>query len=298
MIQAGTKSLADQTQTVQRMLTITGRRSLEEASPDDVVRYLYQSQRTCLNQTLDQYCGQIRISAERSNLPWADLTIWPMLRRGLKLMSTPRKHANPMTYQIFHQILQEVDLELGLASTLAYLAGTRLDEIFRLHSFMITLVKIQDLAPRFKQTASKFNFFLLSTGKESKTGPTDEDDLRFIDVVLLDRNQTASLMALKRAARTNPLFSRRSTLTAALNKHEMGDHSFKGGAANFLTEAIRDEILPATVLPLMLKHKNKTDPIPSVSSGYLSLTGRSNLMQEKKAFDAAVFMRRQLFRDI
>lgn len=126
------------------------------------------------------------------------------------------------------------------------------------------------------------NFFLLSIGKGSKTKTTDEDDQRFIDAILLDSNQTASLITAKGSARVDILFSIRSTQTTALNKHEMEDHLFKGGAASFLPEVIRDEMLPATALPLMLKHKNGIDPISSVSSGCL--------MQDENAFHAIEFL--------
>ncbi len=300
VIAAGTPSLAEQSNTVNRMLTIVGKKTFEEATPDDVVLYLHRSRQTCKPQSLDQYVGQIRALAEKNLFPWAEQAIWPLLRRGLKRLSTPRQHANPMTKEVFHQILRQTDLELGLASTCAFLSGSRLDEIFRLFHTSLVLIPRSNLATRFRELPKNFHFVALMSGKESKTG--NDDDLRFVDIVLLDGNQLQSLKSLMaRSAKPNSqehLFTRRHTLTTILNKFNMTDHSFKGGCANILTELIRDEELPEEILPLLLKHKSSVDPIQSCTAGYLSVNGRLNMLQQKKVMDAAVQLRRRIFEDL
>ena len=131
LIQLGTKSLVTQAATFDRMMTITGVADPLTVHPNHVLRYLQRSTSTCKPQTLDQYLGHILLCATRMNLHWANDRMWPFIRKGLRLTSTPRKHATPVTPQLFHDILLCLPPHLQLAASLAYLSGSRLDEIFR-----------------------------------------------------------------------------------------------------------------------------------------------------------------------
>jgi hypothetical protein len=73
---------------------------------------------------------------------------------------------------------------------------------------------------------------------------------------------------------------------------------FKGGTACLLSELIRDGELPEQALSMILKHKNNQDPVQSYTAGYLSVTARLNILQNKDIFKAAVLLRRMIFRDI
>ena len=205
-----------------------------------------------------------------------------------------------MTVEIFRQILASTDLEIGLAGTLAFLTGSRLDEIYRHTRDMYTIVTPTMLSQKLRNLVKQQHFFVaISTGRESKSAAADPDDLRFVDIAVLDKRQLAFLKTrLEYGTSTSPIFSRRHQLTAELKKHYMTDHSFKAGTALILTEMVRDELIPQETIPLMLKHKSTVDPIQSVTSGYLGVTGRINMLQSKGTFDAAVHLRRIIFQDI
>ena len=286
-------------ETFQRMMTIVGRADPLATTHDDVLRYLHASSKTCKPQTLDQYAGQIRLWGERLKLSRAQDPMWPLLRRGFRAQATPRQHANPMTVDIFRQILASTDLEIGLAGTLAFLTGSRLDEVFRYRNEMITIATTSMLSQKMKNLVKNHFFVAISTGRESKSAAADPDDLRFVDIAVLDKRQLAYLKTLqKQGTSTSTIFTRRHQLTAELKKHHMTDHSFKAGTALILTEMVRDELIPQETIPLMLKHKSTVDPIQSVTSGYLGVTGRINMLQSKGTFDAAVHLRRIIFQDI
>ena len=141
LIAVGTPSLADQTATFGRMMAIVGKSTPQEITFDDILKYLHRCTTTCLSQSINNYLGQILQLGLKYNMSWANDGVWQLIRRGLRITSTERKHATPMTPTIFHELQRRLDLELGLGSTCAYLGGTRLDEIFRLRADMISIVK-------------------------------------------------------------------------------------------------------------------------------------------------------------
>lgn len=299
VIARGTPTLAVQHSTYHRMMTLTGCATEEEVRMDHVIRYLHGATSTCKYQTLDTYAGQIRQHAIRSDFPWAQDQIWSLLRRGLRCLSTPRQHAKPMETADFQAILNDLPPDIALAATLAYLAGARVDEVFRIVPKAIVFVPADQLAKKLAAKVQSHIFVTIATGKESKTGPTDDEDLRFLDIVLLDKAQTTTLTHLLRTrSKESSIFVGRDKLTRTLAAHGYTDHSFKGGAANLLSRMIRDEELPEEVLPLILKHKTLTNPIGSTTAGYLSTAAKLNIMQCKGTFTAAILLRREIFHDI
>ena len=159
---------------------------------------------------------------------------------------------------------------------------------------MISIVKDQDLAKEF-QNLKGMSFVVLATGSESKTGSQDPEALRFLDVVLLDANQLKSLKILmQRASNSEPIFQRRSVMSKQLVALNMSDHSFKGGCENILSELIRNSMIPETVLPMLLKHKQNIEAIASTTAGYLSKTARVNILQAKQIFRAGVVKKASL----
>ena len=298
LIAIGTPTLQRQAEAAGRMCTIVGKSSMIETTADDVLRYLHGCQRTCLPQSIDQYLSLVRCWGERQHCDWSQLQIWPLIRRGLQLTSTERKHALPMTVPIFKSMLTLADVEMRIVASFAFLAGARLDEIYRLRRTMIRVIEFKHLAKQY-QHFLQFRWISLHTGKESKTGKSDPDALRFIDVVLFRTMEFEDLrQMMSKSSDDNPIFTKRAAMTQALKKYGMTDHSFKTGAADLMTEFIRDGALPESCLPLMLKHKQQQDAIQSVTSGYLSENARTNLLQTKHMFDAAILMRRKIFQDV
>lgn len=299
VIFSGTKSLENQNAIFLRMMTTTGVNHPLEVTPDHIIQFLFKSNQTCLPQSLAQYLSQLRSWGEKASLPWASDTIWPLIARGLRAISTPRTHAKPMDIQSFHQITSIVGKELALAASIAFLGGCRLDEVFRFTPRMLTTDV--SLAQKFQYVVNrKMSFVAFTSGSQSKTGNLDPDALRFVDVVLLNSQQLQILLMLTKANPNpaTPLFSNRRALTAALNYHGFTDHSFKGGTANLLSVMIRDGDLPETLLPIILKHKNSQEQISSTTAGYLSINARLNILQNKDVFQAAVLLRRAIFQDI
>jgi len=300
MVELGTPSLTPQAATYHRMMIITGVARPDDVSPGEVLRYLLRSTATCKGQTLDQYLGHILQWGTRIRLPWTGDPMWTLLRRGLRLTSTPRVHAQPITVPAFHNLLQILSPQLALAATITFLTGSRVDEVFRHTQKMYHIIPQTDLSQTIiNETAHirGLRFVVISTGKESKCGPQDPEDLRFLDVMALNDEQIRQLHTCLNAVRNDePVHAHRSTLTSALNRHGYSDHSFKAGTAELLSELIRDDKIPEEIIPMFLKHKSTTDPIQSVTSGYLNIKGRANLLQRKQVFKAAFLVWSKIFR--
>jgi hypothetical protein len=301
-IAEGSRSLHTQSNTFHRMMTISGAKHYTEVTPDHILRYLFSATRTCVPQSLNTYLSEIRSWGAKALLPWAEDSMFDFLARGLRATATTKRHAVPMPVDIFQEMLNKDllgDEELKLVAATAYLGGCRLDEVFRYTRSMVTSTMC--LAKVYQAIVQQgFIFVAISSGAQSKTGQLDPESLRFVDVLLLSQQQFNTLMTLCKRAPTDdsPIFSRRATLTSMLNSRGFTDHSFKGGTACLLSELIRDGELPEQALSMILKHKNNQDPVQSYTAGYLSVTARLNILQNKDIFKAAVLLRRMIFRDI
>jgi len=299
LIDLGTAALTTQAATYHRMMIITGTSTPSDVTPTEVLRYLLRSTTTCKGQTLDQYVGHILQWATRINLPWTSDPMWPLIRRGLRLTSTPRTHALAITPTVFHELRQLLPLDLSMAATIALLTGSRVDEVFRHTPRMYYLVPPSSLSAQLQREITHqpdLRFYVISTGKESKAGPQDPEDLRFLDVMALNYTQHLMLSdCTTSVGNDTTIFTNRATLTYAMNRLGLTDHSFKSGTAEILSELIRDELLPVETLPLILKHKSTQD-INSVTAGYLNIRGRANLLQRKQVFRAAHLIWTRIFK--
>lgn len=299
-IQQGSKSMDDQSAVFMRMMNLAQVEHVGQTTADHVLKFLYNSSKTCLPQTTSKYMGHIRGIAARANLSWVADPIWPLLNKGLRVTAPPRKHAQPVSPEILKQIHDALgaDHHLKLATTFAVLGGCRLDEVFRFEPDMMTCCV--GLKTKYKQVVERgFRFVMCSSGVASKTGILDPDDLRFVDIILLNDKEHKLWRQLKTdTPRNTPIFQRRAKVTALMNQFGLTDHSYKAGTALMLSELIRDEILPEETLPMILKHKSSVDPISSTTAGYLGLQGRANLLQSKYVFEAAMWLRKRFFHDI
>lgn len=300
LVTIGTPSMGSNSIIFSRMMAATGRTTVDEVSSDDVVRFLWETRRTCKPQSLDTYCGAIRVTAERHQLDWANDILWPLLRRGLKRTATERHHAKPLEVEDFQRLCQCLPPDAILALLVATLSGERLDETFRLTKGMISFVTRSGLSPHLRRiTPTSHQFVAFSTRMESKMGPTDPESLRFVDILLLSQVEVNHLKTMMSStSEGTTIFKNRSILTVALQNLGYGDHSCKGGCALLLSRLIRDEHLPPQILPQMLKHKANSEICPSVTAGYLGCEGKLNLLQVNKTFEAAFWLRRVLCNDV
>jgi len=306
LIQTGTVTLDDTADTYTRMMTLTGVKTPNDVTANHILQYLHGAQTTCKGRTLCQYLGHILGWGQRLNLEWANsanIQTWELMRRGLrKEDKIPPVHATPMTPDLLMRISERLghDATLQLALQLAFQTGSRMDEIFRITKNMIYVVPRDMLSKELQRVSDSrtMKFVIVETRTDSKTGQTDPDDLRFVDVALCSQAQMTTLLNLMNSRRDDPLFTARDKLSRLLREHDLSDHSCKAGAALILTSLIKDELLPIEVLPLYLKHKRTVDPIQSVTAGYIHREGRINLLQAKKVFTAAIMMRTIIYRDI
>lgn len=293
MVRKGTTSISQSADVLVRLLRHYNI-GVNQVTLEHYLNWL--SIQTCKSQSVAQYAKVIRMAAERIGLAWAQESIIPLMIKGLKASASPKEGANPMIPAVFHQIKSKLSMINQLALLIAILAGERLDETYRLSPEMVCVLNKQDLAPKYRNLRHQFVVF--DTKADSKTGPTDPDALRFVDVVLLDPSEVRQLRQLMNRTRDgDPLFKDRSEVQRELAKHRLSDHSAKKGCGDILSVFIRDELLPETILPLVLKH-SATENVPSVTAGYLSITGKSNILQAKQVFQAAVLLRRAICLDV
>jgi hypothetical protein len=195
----------------------------------------------------------------------------------------------------------QLDENHQMATTIAILGGTRMDEIYNLEEKMISRVQISDVMQHLRQFYPQFCFVALQTKQESKTGKSDPYALRFIDIILLSAQQWQKLSKIMKDAKSHfkeKLFGGRQQLITALKQQQMTEHSFKRSVSDMLSVFIRDGLLPETCLPMILKHETKTEVVKSTTAGYMTDFGKLNILQSKMIFDAAVHIRRHVFQDM
>jgi hypothetical protein len=301
MVVKGTKSLSDQAEGFVRMMRACNISDPRVVTLDDLLRYLWLARATCKYQTLAEYAKSIRLVAERIGLGWATEGFVPMLTRGLRLQAEPPIQAPPITREIFHAMQPQLDENHQMATTIAILGGTRMDEIYNLEEKMISRVQISDVMQHLRQFYPQFCFVALQTKQESKTGKSDPYALRFIDIILLSAQQWQKLSKIMKDAKSHfkeKLFGGRQQLITALKQQQMTEHSFKRSVSDMLSVFIRDGLLPETCLPMILKHETKTEVVKSTTAGYMTDFGKLNILQSKMIFDAAVHIRRHVFQDM
>jgi hypothetical protein len=169
-----------------------------------------------------------------------------------------------------------------------------LDEIFRLTREHVTIVKGSFLTAEIHQLltttfSEPMTFVVIQPKEQSKSGPTDPDAIRFVDVALLNLKEILTLIRLMQEE--GKIFRCRASLTKALTSMRYSQHSLKKGASDLLSHLLKQGLIPETILPLVLKHLNSLEQIGSVTVGYLSNAGRINLLIAKKMFHAAIWIR-------
>ena len=262
----------------------------------------HKSATTCNGRTAAQYLkGLVHYVAKIQRTPISDTAMVPLIVKGLRKGAPPVQHARPLTPESFTNLINKLDLypNLQLASLILMLGGLRVDELFRITPRMIHTVQPMDLQPQLIKLTSAHVFTIIATKEESKTGFTDPEALRFVDVVLLSKYEWKALLDLASEGESNiPIFGNRSQLRKQLTRQGFSDHSFKRGVSDLLSIAVRDSIVPEEVVALVLKHKSETERTPSTTAGYMTSVGRANIMQSKGAFRAAWWLRYMVCKDV
>ena len=137
----GTRSLPKMAAQVQKMQKYCKLRDISDMQLPDFYRYLHFASTTCLPQSVAGYASTIKNAALRLGLAWASDPIVPLLIRGIRSQATPPEGANPMTVDNFHLLLRALSRENNLSSKVVFLAGQRLDEVFRVTKPMITFIR-------------------------------------------------------------------------------------------------------------------------------------------------------------
>ena len=288
----GTPSVKTHQQILRRALAAT---HTQELTPECILRFMHISQQTCNARSIAQYGGILRKIAEANGCQWANNKIFQLINRGLRRTAPPTKGARPLNAAYYRIIHAKLHLPEQLALEIAYLTGSRMDEVERLrknHVQLLTNPQIPKQARLTPETASHYTYVFIQTHGQSKTAHVDPEAVRFLDVALLPTKHANQLLHL--LSYTHPFFSRSKLMTALRSLH-LTEHSPKKGCAVTMTEIVLDNNLPESLIPQMLKHKNPTETIGSTTMTYLPTTrAKLNILTHKKVTTAAVLMQQHL----
>jgi hypothetical protein len=299
----GTPSVSEQSRVHSDMMEFNGLHHIENVTISHILKYIkWKSETTCNGRTSGEYLTKI-IKFQQRLQPGFQWPEWPIrsICKGLALEAPPKTQANPITNAQFLTLMKSFvhDLQMQILILVLTLTGMRADEGFRIYKQMFHSVPQQQLQSSLRHLTKSHVFVAIDTRQESKTGKLDPDSLRLIDVMLLSNFEWQKLQEIMLPLhQTQPIFHRRSSLTACLNHMSLSDHSFKRGCSNIISRLIRDGLISEAVLPMFLKHKTQTEQVASTTAGYLTMEGRCNLLQHKGIFLAAALIRQTVAHDV